>query len=125
VLADATGMGAAVNVPGVDSDLAVCEHKDGPRLCCKHGRGPNSQRRKGREPMTDNTDNDVTRLASDNSCRREGETYAMGVGRADVLDFIRYPPGSPPHVRGSMAELANAIAAGRHSGALAASRGEL
>jgi hypothetical protein len=103
-------------------DPAVCEHKDGPRLCCKHGRGPNAERVRGPHAMSKTTSTEDTRLASANStCRRMGETYAMGVGRAreraDILDFIRYPPGSlPPHVRGSMAELANAIAAGRHSG---------
>lgn len=55
------------------------------------------------------------------SVRREGETHMMAVGRAreraDVIDFIRHPPGYlPSTVASSMAELATAISAGRHAG---------
>lgn len=45
----------------------------------------------------------------------------MGEGRvrerADVLDFIRHPPGRvPDHLRTSLAELASAIERGQHVG---------
>jgi hypothetical protein len=59
--------------------------------------------------------------ATFDTCHREGETYTMGVGRAreraDVLDFIRHPPGRIPDGQcASLAELANAIDRGQHSG---------
>lgn len=53
--------------------------------------------------------------------QQAGETYTMGCGRAreraDLLDFIRHPPGRvPDQVRASLDELARAIERGDHVG---------